>query len=109
MTPTQALDLQRTAGLVNLWIWPACVWAVGTGVFSQLEPWLGLFGWAGCLLVPVGFLEVFLSTVARHADAPVLAARRLARLQVAAALLGGLPSAWVGLRVLSRLQTPYRS
>lgn len=100
MTASEALTLQLRAGLLNLWVWPAVVWAFGTGVLGAIEPWTGTVGWCGCLLFPFGFLEVFLSLGARGADDPGRASRRLARLQLAALFLGGVPSFLVGWRVL---------
>lgn len=94
--------LQLLVGLADAWIWPALVWAFGVGVLAQIHPALGLFGWAGCLLAPFGFLEVLLALHAlRSNDARW--SRRLAWLQLFSVTAGGLPSAAVGLYVLAAL------
>ncbi|MCA9567878.1 MAG: hypothetical protein KC656_08550 [Myxococcales bacterium] len=85
-------------------MWAAVVWALGTGVLGALEPLLGAVGWCGCALAPFGVLEILLVQLARVADDPARASRRLARLQVASVVLGGLPSALVGLTVLRDLR-----
>ncbi|MCB9673964.1 MAG: hypothetical protein H6737_02550 [Alphaproteobacteria bacterium] len=95
--------LQLASGLVNAWCMGGIAWALcgnvcgaATSGFGSLG---GLCGWAACLLVPLGWVEIFVGLRAlRTGD--VRWSRRLAVVEIASIVIGGLPAAVVGAAVL---------
>ena len=85
---------QFAAGLLNSWCFAGFAWAA-------LGDWLGPWGWAACLLVPFGIIEMAVALYARSSDEPRGILRWLALFEVMALCLGSLPSAIVGFYVLA--------
>jgi hypothetical protein len=91
------------SGLLDTWVMAGLMWAVCGHLGGALTTWMGslggLWGWAACGLAPFGALEILLALGARdsgRADD----VRWLARMQVAALLIGGVSTAMVGWWVL---------
>ena len=79
--------------MFNVWVAAPLSWWIGVGVFAWLEPILGLWGFAGLLLIPVGLVEIFTAewVLTGGSRAPL---RHLRVLQWASLAIGGVASAW---------------
>lgn len=104
LSPSSAARLQLVTGLVNAWLWAGLAWGLGNGLLGAITPVAGALGWLACGLLPFGALEILMSLHALRSGPTAPWVRRLARLQVAAIVLGGVPSLITGLWVLRRLE-----
>lgn len=95
----RALRLQFLSGLLNAWCVAGLAWAV---LNSALGPW----GWAACLLVPFGVLEMAVALYARGSDRKLALSRWLALFEFGSLVFGGLGSFAVGAYVLVTVRSP---
>lgn len=99
----RAARVQLAAGVLDAWVMGGLMWAVcghvGGWLTEGVGSWGGLLGWASCLLVPFGAVEILWSLTALDRGDPALV-RSLARAQVGALAVGGWSSALVGAWVL---------
>lgn len=97
---------QIVAGVINICIAGPLVWFTAASVCSILTFFIGglggMCGMLGCLLVPLGFVEILVGVLSlTNPKGFGSASRILAFLEVASILCGGLISAIVGAVVLS--------
>ena len=89
----RALRLQFCSGLANTWFIAGFAWAA-------LNAGLGPWGWAACLLVPFGVLEMAVALYARDSDRKLALSRWLALFEFGSLAFGGCVSFVVGSFVL---------